>query len=453
MQSNTPFHARSRRSFLQAGFLALGGLGLGDLLRLRSAAAAQSNRAEPDTSVILIWLQGGPSHMETYDLKPDAPVDYRGEMQPITTNVPGIDLCELLPRHAKVADKFTIIRSISHGFANHAGGAGRFLSGRDPLRPLERTSQFPTIGPIVARMREGRDVGVPNYVASDSNVYGGGSAYLGESSLPFVVPGDPNSDSFRVPNLSLDSRLQDRLDDRLELLQSFDNLRREVDSAGSLEAIDTFNERAFSLLTSDKAREAFDLSLEDKATRDRYGRHKWGQRALLARRLVEAGCSFVTMQMRNPSVPGAIGNWDIHAVNGHLFDDTRARLPVFDEAVSGLIEDIYQRGLDKKVTVIVSGEFGRTPRINPRVGTRSGSMQPGARSLAGRNVRPGLRRRNEDGTSDRVHHVEGRIRQRSQAGSERFAGHTLSVLGHRPAGWVHRPRGTTDADSAARRAD
>lgn len=315
--------------------------------------------------------------METYDLKPDAPLDYRGEMRPIPTNVPGIDLCELLPLHAKLADKFTIIRSISHKFANHAGGAGRFLSGRDPLRPLERTAQFPCLGPIVSRMRESRRAGVPNYVASDPRVYGGGNAYLGESSLPFVVPGDPNAANFNVPNLSLDSRLQHRLDDRMALLQSFDNMRRDIDNAGTADSMDKFNQRALNLLTSDKARKAFDLSLEDQATRDRYGRHKWGQRALLARRLAEAGCSFVTMQMRNPGVPGTIGNWDIHAVNGHLFEDTRARLPIFDRAISALIEDIYRRGLDRNVMVIVSGEFGRTPRINPRKGTRSGVMQPG----------------------------------------------------------------------------
>jgi len=140
-----------RRRFLQAGLLGLSGLGLGDLLRLRAATAAESHGAASDTAVILIWLQGGPSHMETYDLKPDAPLDYRGEMQPIQTQVPGMDICELLPLHAKVADRFTIIRSISHGFANHAGGAGRFLSGRDPLRPLDPIAQFPTIPTVVSR--------------------------------------------------------------------------------------------------------------------------------------------------------------------------------------------------------------------------------------------------------------------------------------------------------------
>ncbi|MHC4879307.1 MAG: DUF1501 domain-containing protein [Planctomycetota bacterium] len=379
MSHESPFcpGPQTRRSFLQAGVLALGGLSLSDVLRLRAAAKETSSEPDTDTAIILIWLQGGPSHMETYDLKPEAPLDYRGEMNPIRTNVAGMDICELLPMHAKVADKFTIIRSISHGFANHAGGAGRFLSGRDPLRPLDPIAQFPTIPTIVNRMKEARSVGVPNYVGSANRVYGGGSSYLGESALPFVVGGDPNADNFSVPNLSMSSSLKDRLDDRITLLKSFDDMERDIDRNGSLASMDKFNDKAISILTSDKARQAFDISQEDPKTREKYGRHKWGQRALLARRLVESGVTFVTMQMQNPRVDGAIGNWDIHAVNGHLFDDTRARLPIFDRAIAALIDDLYQRGLDKKVMVVVSGEFGRTPRINPQKGTRSGVIQPG----------------------------------------------------------------------------
>ena len=367
----------SRRSFLEAGSLALGGLGLSDLLRLR-ASAKKSGGTAKDTSVILIWLQGGPSHMETYDLKPNAPVEYRGECRPISTAAPGVDVCEHLPLHAKVADKFVLIRSIAHGFANHAAGAGRFLSGYNPRKLLAPLAQDPCLGPVVSKMLEGRrDPAMPRYVASASNVYGGGSASLGPTYLPFVVGGDPNAPNFKVNNLSLSPKVKDRLDDRRTLLTAFDNLRSEIDSSGLMAAMDKFNREAVVLLTSKKARLAFDLSKEDPKLRDRYGRHKWGQRALLARRLVEAGTSFVTMQMQNPGIPGAIGNWDIHAVNGHLFDDARARLPVFDRAIATLIQDIYDRGLDKKVMLIVSGEFGRTPRINPQKGTRSKVVQPG----------------------------------------------------------------------------
>ncbi len=367
----------SRRSFLEIGSLAMGGLALTDLLRLR-AVAKETTGESSDTSVILIWLQGGPSHMETYDLKPEAPLDYRGECVPISTAVSGMDICEHLPLHAKVADRFNLIRSISHGFANHAAGAGRFLSGYNPFKLLDPLGQFPCLGPVVSKMLEGkRDPAMPRYVASATNVYGGGSASLGPAYLPFVVSGDPNAPNFKVNNLSLAPKVKDRLDDRSLLLKSFDSLRRDVDQSGIMSSMDKFNNEAVGLLTSDKTKEAFDLSKEDPKLRDKYGRHKWGQRALLARRLVEAGTSFVTMQMQNPGIPGAIGNWDIHAVNGHLFEDARTRLPVFDRAIATLIEDIYERGLDKKVMVIVSGEFGRTPRINSRKGTASKVMQPG----------------------------------------------------------------------------
>ena len=367
----------SRRSFLEVGSLALGGLSLSNLLRFR-AHAKESGQQIDDTSVILIWLQGGPSHMETYDLKPNAPLEYRGEISPISTVVPGIQISELLPLHAKVADRFVLIRSIAHGYGNHAGGTGRFLSGYNPLRVLDAQAQYPCLGPVVSKMLDGRrDPAMPRYVANVQNVYGGGSASLGRAYLPFVVGGDPNAPDFKVANVSLAPNLKDRLADRRALLGAVDGLRREVDGSGLMESMDKFNQEAASLLTSEKAREAFDLSKEDPKLREKYGRHKWGQRALLARRLVEAGTSFVTMQMRAPGLPGGIGNWDIHAVNGHLFNETRVRLPVFDRAVAALVEDIYDRGLDRKVMLVVAGEFGRTPRINSQKGTSSGVMQPG----------------------------------------------------------------------------
>ncbi len=376
MKSNRCAGPLTRRSFIEAGSLLMGGLTLGDLLRQRATASEAASSS--DTSVILIWLQGGPSHMETYDLKPEAPLEFRGDNKPIQTVVPGMDIGEYLPLHSKVADKFNLIRSISHGFANHAGGAGRFLSGYNPLKPLDPKAQFPCLGPVVSRMLEGRrNPSMPRYIADSPNVYGGGSAGLGGAYLPFVVGADPNAKGFKVSNLSLAPELKDRLDDRRALLTAFDGIRRDVDHSGLMESMDHFNQSAVNLLTSDRAREAFDISQEPDHVRDKYGRHKWGQRALLARRLVEAGTSFVTMQMQNPRIPGAIGNWDIHAVNGHLYDDAQARLPVFDKAIAALVEDLYARGLDKKVMLIVCGEFGRTPRINPQKGTASKIMQPG----------------------------------------------------------------------------
>ena len=373
----------SRRSFLEAGYLALGGLGLSDLLQRRALANSinAASDKQDDTAVIFIWLLGGPSHMETYDMKPNAPSDYRGQLNPISTSAPGMDICELLPLHAKVADKFSIIRSISHEDSQHARGSVRFLSGRR-TRSVNPISEFPTVGPVVAKMREDRQVGVPNYVASSPRAYGGGSAYLGESAMPFVVRGNPGAPGYKVPNLSISNSFQNRLDDRVSLLKSFDRFRKDIDLHGSMEALEDINEQALGMLTSDKARDAFDLSQESDATRDRYGRHSWGQRALLARRLVEAGTSFVTMYMNNPDIPGTQKNrihtnWDIHAINGDLYYDLSVRMPPFDRAVSALIEDIYERGLDKKVMLVVSGEFGRTPRIDVKPGTKSKVMQPG----------------------------------------------------------------------------
>ena len=377
----------TRRSFLQAGALGLGGLGLSDVMRAR--AAAGSSNIEPDTSVILIWLPGGPPHMETYDMKPEAPSDYRGIYRPINTNVPGIDVCELLPRHAKIADKFALIRSIAHKFADHGGGHKRFLTGRKPKMPTGFVNDSPAVGSIVAKMRENRNIGIPNYVTGANrgrhtiNVYSFGSAYLGNETHPFSVPGDPSSDDFKVENISLAPELSDRLDKRAELLRRFDRLRSEIDNSGVLEAVDSFQQKAVELLTSDKARNAFDLSQEPSSLRDRYGRHAWGQRALLARRLVEAGCSFVTMVMENPYQSGVnwlkngTYNWDSHAVNCHIFDDLKARAPIYDQAVTALVEDIHNRGLDKKCLLIVTGEFGRTPRITVRPGTQTKVDQPG----------------------------------------------------------------------------
>jgi hypothetical protein len=322
-------------------------------------------------------------------MKPDAPADYRGIFRPIHTNVPGIDVCELLPLHAKIADKFTLIRSIAHEFADHGGGHKRFLTGRMPQTPVGFVNDAPAVGSIVAKMREGRNVGVPNYVSGANNgrhgidVYSFGSAYLGNDTHPFVIPGDPSAKDFKVQNLALDASLSDRLDNRAELLHGFDRFRRQVEGNDVMDAMDSFQRRAVELLTSDKARNAFDLSQEPDELRDRYGRHAWGQRALLARRLIEAGSSFVTMVMENPYQSGVaqlkngVYNWDSHAVNCHLFDDMKVRAPIYDQAVTALVEDVHNRGLDKKCLVIVTGEFGRTPRISNSIGTQTGVIQPG----------------------------------------------------------------------------
>ncbi len=375
----------SRRSFLQAGAVAFSGLGMADLLRLKAAAA----QSDPDTSVIFLWLPGGPPHMETFDMKPDAPEDYRGVFRPIKTNVPGIDICEHLPQLAKIADKYTLIRSIAHHFADHGGGHKRFMTARDPKQPDGFVNDYPAVGSMIARMRDHIDRGLPNYICGTDNgrqgidVFSLGTAYLGQQYAPFFIPGDPSAKDFKIQNVSLAADMENRLTDRTRLLQGLDKLQKQVDTTGNMVAIDEFSTKALSMLTSPKAREAFDISKEPEAIKDRYGRHAWGYRALMARRLVEAGCSFVTMVLENPYVSGVSSlkqgtyNWDSHAVNCHLFDDALVRFPIFDKVVAALIQDLYEKGLDKKVLLVVTGEFGRTPRISNVVGSQTGIMQPG----------------------------------------------------------------------------
>jgi hypothetical protein len=357
------------------------------------AEAGQGTNGGPDTSVIFIWLPGGPPHMETYDMKPEAPAEHRGEFRPIPTVVPGLDVCELLPRHAEVADRFSLVRSISHGFSDHGGGHKRFMTGRDPLQPVGFVNDYPAVPSMIARVRAGRAEGVPDYVSGTDggrdgiDVFSFGSAYLGPATHPFAVVGDPNAPGFKVQNLSLAADLQGRLDDRTALLGGLDRLRRDLDRTGAAAAMDEFNQRALDLLTGDRARRAFDLGREPDAVRDRYGRHPWGARALMARRLVEAGSSFVTMVMENPTPTGgsmpadAVYNWDSHAVNCHLFNDARFRLPFYDQAISTLVADLHERGLDRKVLLVVTGEFGRTPRISYFNGRPGRDHWPAAMSV------------------------------------------------------------------------
>ena len=386
----------TRRSFLTAGAAAFTGLGMGELLRLQASAADSAGRNAPintaggdEPAVIFLWLPGGPPHMETFDMKPAAPEDYRGAFRPIKTNVPGIDICEHLPQLARRADKYTLIRSIAHDFADHGGGHKRFMTGRDPKEPVGFINDYPAVGSMVAKVQERRNTGVPNYVVGVDagrqgiDTFSLGTAYLGPATAPFWVAGDPSDAGFAVQNLGLAKEMEQRLDDRASLLGGLDRLRQNIDRTGAAAAMDSFNRRAIDLLTSAKARDAFDLSREDAKLREAYGDHPWGQRAIMARRLVEAGVSFVTMVLENPfckQVPwikNGVYNWDSHAVNCHLFDDALVRLPIFDRTVSALIDDIYARGLEKRVMVVLTGEFGRTPRITNQIGTQTGVMQPG----------------------------------------------------------------------------
>jgi len=378
----------SRRGFLKLGFLALGGAGLSNLLGLR-AAAREAGRSMPDTSVIFLWLPGGPPHMEMYDMKPDAPAEYRGAFKPIRSRVPGLDVCELLPLHARSADKFALIRSISHHYAGHGDGMKHVLTGREPGDPGNFIVDHPMVGSMVAKCREGVRRGVPNYIGVTDpgreglDVYGFGSAYLGPSTHPFIFAGDPSNPAFQVPNLAPSPESLNQLSVRLGLLRDLDCPPAARDTADLMAGVDISRARAVDLLQSAAARRAFDIASEPVRLRERYGMHAWGQRCLLARRLVEHGASFVTMVLENPYQSGIPAykagtyNWDAHAVNCHIFNDLERRLPIYDRCVSALIEDLSARGLDQKVMLIVTGEFGRTPRIEHTTGSQTGVRQPG----------------------------------------------------------------------------
>lgn len=348
----------SRRSFVQLGVAGMGSVGLADLLRARKATAGTTS-GKKDTSVILLWLDGGPGHMDTYDMKPNAPAEYRGIWMPITTNVPGMDITELFPLQAQIADKFSVVRSLHHNSGDHFTGGHWMLTGRGGVSGGMNAGKYPFIGAMATAVTGPRRPGLPHNVAIPYAMsiglrpgYFGGN-YLGPQHNPFETEGDPNSERFQVRNLAPAGSLTvQRLEDRRGLLRHFDTLRREADTTGTLEAMDRFDQQAFEMVTGPHARQAFDIGQEDPRLRDRYGRNPWGQSTLLARRLVEAGVTFVTCHF---------GGWDHH---WNLQQGMENYLPKIDQLVSALFEDLQQRGLYDRVLVVLCGEFSRTPKMN-----------------------------------------------------------------------------------------
>ena len=329
-----------RRDFLRIGALGLGGFGLADLLKAR-AHAQELGGTDEDAACILVWLNGGPSHLETYDLKPDAPAEYRGVYEPIRTRVPGMDVCELLPRHADIADKFTLIRSVTHNFSAHAGGVQQVLTGRPPREREKEIPDYPDIGSIFKKVRSPIRHGLPQYVTMPFRFESGGPAYLGRAYEPFIMSGNPNAERFQNPNLTLSTEMAAHMGERRNLLSAFDGVRRDLDATGAMGAMDHYQQEAWQLLTGDQARRAFDLSQEDRRLRDRYGRTRVGQSLCLARRLVEAGVGFVSVQAGSFDSSNGNANWDDHAVAWDIFEQMRLRLPVYDQALTALIEDIF----------------------------------------------------------------------------------------------------------------
>jgi hypothetical protein len=349
----------SRRSFLALGVSGMASLGLPQIYRARAASAASGGTTR-DTAVILLWLDGGPSHMDLYDMKPDAPAEYRGIWRPIRTRVPGFDISELFPRQARVTDLFSVVRSLHHDTGDHFAGGHRMLTAKDlGVSGANNAQRFPGIGAIVSRELGARRPGMPGYVAVPTAASIGlspgyfGGHMLGAQHNPFQPGGDPNAPTYAVQNLNLAAGLSlDRLEERRGLVRHFDTMRRSLEGNGTAAAMDRFGREAFDFVTGPTARQAFDIGREDPRLRDAYGRHTFGQSTLLARRLVEAGATFVTVHF---------GGWDHH---WSLQAGMESYLPQVDSAVSALFQDLRDRGLLGRVLVVLCGEFSRTPRMN-----------------------------------------------------------------------------------------
>jgi uncharacterized protein (DUF1501 family) len=354
--SGDPSYAISRRQLMRGGLLSASALALPNVLRLRAASAA-AGQPKRQTAVIFVQLGGGASQFETYDPKPDAPEEYRGLLDPIATNVPGMQFCELMPQQAKIADKLAVVRSVTHHEASHIAlhvvESGYFL--QDFSKGLK--GEMPAVGSIVARVRGKAPGGLPAFVSLPRPQAYCGPVYLGGQYSFFDVSGDPSAADFKINNLDvLPALSSDRLGARQSLLKTLDSAEDLTDLDHQAPALDAFQQQALDLLTGRQAREAFDLSQESAKTRERYGQNEFGQRMLLARRLVEVGVPFVMVRTFD---------WDDH---DKLFPRMQARCPAYDQGLATLIADLADRGMNRDVLVVSMGEFGRTPRVNPNGG-------------------------------------------------------------------------------------
>jgi len=349
-----------RRGVLKAGLAGLAGITLPGLLQQREQQALAGENVFRDRSVILLWLTGGPSHIDMWDVKPHAPQEIRGPFQSIATSLPGVAISEHLPKQAAMLDHFTLIRSVDARESNHEPNMVMQTGNREAeprINPLGH--MHPAIASIVGKFRGPERPGVPPYVAtmkSTSHLAWGG--WLGKEYDPFIA-----NDVNRIFQLSKGLSL-DRVHDRRSLLKDFDRIRRDIDRTGLMVATDKFGQQAVELVSGDTARKAFDLSLESPETHARYSDHPWCQQALMARRLVEAGVAFVTLDL---SHHGASGTWDTHGDDippyGGIQSGLKPLLPIFDHLITSLVGDLKERNLLDRTLVIAMGEFGRTPKL------------------------------------------------------------------------------------------
>lgn len=415
----------SRRDGLKLG---LGGLVAGGFLgALRGQALASSavrQRKEAD-ACILVWLDGGPTHYETFDPKPQAPVEIRGEFEAIKTKVSGMHFSEHLPKLAGLADKMSVVRSIRHNQGNHGAGNHYMMTGAPPRIPVgcgAFVSFHPSLGSVISR-EIGAPQGMPAYFSMPQMSRSGGPNFLGAKYAPFVVANDPNRAGFRVRDVALPSGLESAtFENRKGIRKAVDKMVRINDEAAGdpLLAFDEFYDQGFQLIASKDAQAAFDIEKEDGATRTMYGRNPFGQRALLARRLVQAGVPFVTLYE---------GGWDHHS---DIFPALKKRLPTFDATIAALIQDLEQQGMLERTLVVVLGEFGRTPKINPRGGRDHWSNAMSV-MFAGGGVRGGQ----VVGATDR----QGYSAVENVLSPENFASTIYRKLGIDPGQMLHHPDG------------
>jgi Protein of unknown function (DUF1501) len=416
----------SRRGALRLGSLA--GLSLAEAFRLQHAAAAPSaSPVKKDINCIFIFMLGGMPHQDLWDLKPDAPAEIRGDFSPISTAVPGIQISDCLPGVAQVTDKLAILRGMTHSDSDHGRGyhimmTGVQASGAADLNRSKDNNQHPSLGSMVARMG-GAGSSLPPYISLPNFIDSGGPAFLGASYAPFVIESDPAAPEFSVRDITLPENVSSQRSGRRQAaLRQMNAFEQQVDDVSKqVRSLDTFYEKAYRLMTSAAAKEAFDIAREPAALRERYGSTSLGQCCLLARRLVEAGCRFVTIEN---------GHWDTHRKNTESLKELL--VPSFDRALPALLADLADRGLLDSTLVVVSTEFGRTPRINPLAGR---DHWPGAFSvcLGGAELKTGQ----VIGATDKY---GAYVTDRPTTPAD-LAATILTVLGIDPATTLHTPLG------------
>ncbi len=413
-----------RRGFLRLGSVA--GLSLAESMRLRSAIGAEA--AQRDLNCIFIFIIGGMAHQDLWDMKPEAPVELRGEFTPINTVVPGLQISNLLPHIAKQADKIAILRSMTHTDPDHTAGYHVMMTGLHPgfgpsfNRNIHDNNVHPSFGSMVAKLGTNRS-SLPPYISVPNFLNSGGPAFLGASCAPFVIEADPAAPDFSVRDIVLPEGVaSDRSIRRQEALRRINQLEQQAERVSrGVQSLDVFQQKAYSLMTSQQAKEAFDISRESPSVRDQYGMTSLGQCCLLGRRLVEAGCRFVSIEN---------GHWDTH--RKHAMSLRELLVPSLDQGVGALLADLAQRGLLDSTLVVVTTEFGRTPRINEMAGR---DHWPGAFSIV--MAGGGLKTGQAIGATDKI---AASVTDRPITPAD-MAATLLTVLGIDPDTTLHTPLG------------